>query len=652
MAAELADPYEAFPKPDLQDILTFKQRQDRVRASWVERVNRVRDLRYQEDELPQKWHEQLNIPDGRRFFTNSTDNQITRISTLLNRNPPKVYVPASGIGDKAQDRSTIQTRWGQELPNAFERDSLLPIWDRVDDSACETGIGIVEEFFTDEYDRWQELAEEYKTAKPADKRDIERELAAMGLPVGVRVPDAVSVSFEVDGNGRCWRVQIAERKNYRQVFNALREGMSAEDFAEASIPPISALGTPQIGIWNFRYGDGESVYNATPDEEGMVDVIRQYDDKWLTVVVAGRIVQNEPHGFPRVPVFLQFGRVTSSSYQGRMLRGVTFGTAQQELIANDIGTLWTDNQFTYSRPFPIIETSENGAPIMDPKTNMPRNVDLSDPTQPPVLGPGQKVADAFGDFHGNVDTNFLTFISGYMQQSGLGAIAQGESPGADASGYAIASLTEGATGPFAPLLRGKQKMLANFINFNRQLVRDVLEGPVTLAIESEDGNRSDYVTLTPERVDDVPTKVTIDPQSDAQRMGITQWIVKAWQDGLVPKSVAQRVAYGNVIDDQTTVDDQILLERAKTAMEPMIVEAAFKALQRDAFPETAVTPAGPPAPDAPTAPPGPSAPSAPTIGATMSAASRATGPSASQSVASAAPGGQQPPQQGVPDVSR
>lgn len=638
---------EAYPEPRLGDLLEMRRRIDRTRAVWVQLVEAVRELRYHQDITPDKWQVRLNLPDNRRFRTNATDNEIIRVSALLSRNRPKPNVPAAGESNPAKERAAAQTQWGAELLETFERQSLFPIFDRVDDAACETGIGVIEEYLTPSWDAYEELRDEYASTKGIkEKRDLEAQMRSLGLPMAIRPVDPLAVYYEPDDQNRVFRALIVERKDYRQVFAGLRETLTLDQFNKAQIPPIAALGTPIPATWGVRVsinGDPDLV-NFAPDAQGQVEVMRYYDRRWLVEVVAGHIVRCDEHGLPGVPVFLQFGKVTSSSYLGYMLRGVTFGTIEQELATNDWMTGWEDNQMTYGRPFPSVTTSEQGQMRLDVK-GQPDVINLSDPTKPPQLGPGQKIEDAFGGFRGNFDPAFLGTVQSFTKMSGLNPISSGESPGADPSGYAINTLNANSMSPYITHLKNKQRMLGQLIDFNRLLVRDCIGGPVPLAVKNAEGSTVDYVTLTPDLVDEVPTEVAIDPLSDAQRMAMSEWALTGNEKGFLSHSTTQRIAYGNIVQDQAAEDDNVLLDQGKEALKPIIVESVVRMVQQDAFPETLP-------PDLPATPGGtgdptggaPAEPPAPTIGAPMSAASQVspTGPSPAQGLANRGRGGQMP----------
>jgi len=644
---------ERYPKPTLSDLLTMRTRLERHSAGWLKLVQRVRELRYHEDELPEKWANELGLDDEHRFRTNLTDNEISRVVALMTRNRPVVYVPPAGERTRAKERAQKQTRWGQELIAALERDSVLPIWDRADDAAVETSLGVYEFFLTDDYEDYADAAEGMTQLKGADKAEAEAELRAMGLPFGLRTLDPTTVYWEPGyGKRSCSAILIVERKDYKQVFGELADKLTQEQWAEAQLPPIGALGMPASGAWSVSVSGADSpmVYDATPDDDGQVEVHRYYDDYWIVEYVAGRLVQAEPHGFPGIPVFLQFGKVTSSSYRGQMLRGVSFGMLEHETVLNDLLTLWEDNQFSYGRPFPVVETSEGGSALTE-KDGTPQVIHLDDPHRPPQLGPGQKMADAFGQFRGTIDPQFVSLLNNYFHMSGLNPIAQGESPGADTSGFALNTQQSAATALYVQLLKNKQRTMGEIIDFARQVVK-VCGFGVTVASGGENGSPIEYVTLGPDDVDSVPARVNIDPLSDAQRLAITQWAVTGNEKGFIQRSTVQRVAYGSVIDDVDAEDDGIIKDGAKRLLIPMLVQAVAQRVIGQAFPELAAPPAAPPG--APGAGPDPNAPPAPsTIGTDAAAASRVTpgGQSPAQGMAARSRGGQQPTNQPPPPNS-
>jgi len=408
------------------------------------------------------------------------------------------------------------------------------------------------------------------------------------------------------------------------------------------------------------YGGTMLFYDAIPDNDGEVEVMRYYDRRWCTEVVAGRIVDQYEHGLPGVPVFLQFGKVTSNPYMGFQLRGVTFGMIEQELALNDNMTFVLDNMMTYGRPFPVIETAVDGEPLMDP-SGQPMVLRLNDPRQPPQLGRGQKIVDAFQGFHGQIDQGFLALMNQYFRTSGMNPIAQGEAPGADASGYALNTLSQSATSIYQQIIINKQRTQQNIIDFTRLAVRDVIQGTVWLSIESwnEEQGRNDieFLGLSPEDIDEVPSRVVIDPLSDAQRLAITEWLRAGNQEGYVPRRDVQRVGYGSVIEDPDQADDAIMLDRGMEALMPIIIQSVMQQVQQEGFPETLAGGGQPTPPGQPMAPPqggplngetggpGPE-PTAPALGMGGAQASQG-GASAIQALHNIGRGGQQPMQQGL-----
>ncbi len=650
-----------YPKPTISDILTFRDRVQRNRSQWLLNTEAVRELRYHEDQTPDKYQRQLNIPEDRRFRTNLTGNEIDRVTALLNRNAPKVLVPPMGETNTARTRAEVQTRWGQQLLVSLERDAPLPLWSMGDDAAAECGLGAYEWYLTERWEEYRELADRRDgVTEAAERREIDAQLRAIGLPFAVRYVDPECVYWEPDdhGSGRAGRWAAFERKSYAQVFYGLRDKLSEEEWEEAQLPPIAALGHPDR--WQVRYGSLETplLYQGVYDDTGEVEVIRYHDRRWTVEAVAGKIVDCYEHGLPAVPGFLQFGKVTSSTYQGYQLRGVTVGMLEHERVLNDAITLWLDNQYTYGRPFPLITTDLEGSPLMD-RTGNPIPINLSDPRNPPQLGPGQHVEDAFKGFTGQIDPNFLGMINSYFRASGLNEVAMGEAPGSDPSGYALNVLSSGAAGPYMAMVRNKQRVLEQIIDFSRVAVRDVIQGDVYLSVDAGSGDQPsvEYICIGPDEVDEVPCRVTIDPNTDAQRLAIAQLLSTAHKEGYVQKRTVQRYAYGSVIEDFDAEDRAIVRDQAMQALLPVIVDHVVQRVRQEGFPETlagggqgpgAMPQMGPQGGGGPMlmgAPGGPGPePTAPTVGPQMAQASQA----GAGALANMARGGQQPLRQGLP----
>ena len=635
-----------WPEPELGDILELRDRLESERAGWASMVAEVRRLRFNKDQMPEKWADRLQIPADRRYHTHMSGNEISRVVGMMGRNPAKVTIAPAADTNVAKQRAEKQQRWGQELPAALERSSVLPIWERVDDAAAETGMGCFEVYMTE---RWEQVDELIRSRDPEvddpelDKR-IDDELKSAGLPIAVRLIDPLAFLWEPDEDGLAC-VVITERKHYAQVFSELRQRLSDEEFEQARLPKPGDRAWPATEFTvGYSYLGQDRTRAFGPDGQGHVEVTRYLDRRWLVEIVAGRIVQCKEHGFPGVPAFVQFGKVTSSSVTEFQLQGITMGMLSQELALNDLKTMAMDNQMTYGRPFPIITTSEQGT-ILEDESGAPAVIRLDDPSQPPQLGRGQTIVDAFGTFRGNIDPQLWQAIHADWQMSGLNPIAQGDSPGSDPSGYAINTLSSGAQTLYESMLDNKCRTRGEFTDFCRLVVRDTIGETMYLSVPSVKGRGVEVIGLSPDDVDEMPCKVSIDPMSDAQRLAITEWLMTGNGRGYIDRRTVQTIGFGGVINDPDETDKNILLDKGQALMLPVIVESVVKQVMADAFPEAQQTPPGPPPPGGGAEQPnlqeqGMAPAEGPTVGPARQSPVQAT--------AARALGGQQPPSQGVP----
>ena len=586
-----------WPEPTLGDIMELKDRLERERTGWSDEVALVRMMRFNNDQTPEKWAKKLNIPEERRFHSNRTANEINRVVGTMGRNPPKVTIRPAGDTQVSIQRAEKQSAWGGELLRYIERNSVYPVWSRGDDAAAETGLGGFEWYMTD---RWQDVEELITSRDPeVDDPDLDKQideaLRIAGCPFNIRPIDPLSLYFDIDEDGIATAI-IYERKHYAQVYENLRDRLSSEELEEAQLPAPGARSWPARQFeTSWTYLGAEQTKNFAPDAQGQVECIRYYDKRWFVEIVAGKVVESKEHKLPGVPVFPQFGKLTSNPSAAYMMQGITMGMISQELAINDLFTLALDNQMTYGRPFPVVTTSENGSSNID-QDGQPQVIHLDDPAHPPVLGPGQAVMDAFGAFRGNIDPQFVRAIDSYWQMSGQNPIAAGESPGSDPSGYAINSLTSGAQALYESMLDNKCQTLGRVVDFSRMAVRDTFQETVYLSVPALKGKGIEYIGLGPDDIDEVPTDVSVDPMSDTQRMAFTEWLAAGNNGKYISRRTVQQRGYGGVITDPDDEDKEILRDDIRQMLIPFMAQLIVQTVAQDAFPSPGAPPPGGPPP--------------------------------------------------------
>ena len=585
-----------WPEPVLGDIMELKDRLERERTGWSDEVALVRMMRFNNDQTPKKWADKLNIPPERRFHSNRTANEINRVVGTMGRNPPKVTIrPASNTQVSIQ-RAEKQSAWGGELLRYIERNSVYPVWSRGDDAAAETGLGGFEWYMTD---RWQDVERLIKDRDPEvddpelDKR-IDEELKLAGCPFNIRPVDALSLYFDVGEDGIETAI-IYERKHYAIVYENIKKRLSSDELEKAQLPAPGARAWPARQFeTSWTYLGAEQTKSFAPDAQGQVECIRYYDKRWFVEIVAGKVVESKEHKLPGVPIFPQFGKLTSNPSTAYMMQGITMGMVSQELAINDLFTLALDNQMTYGRPFPVVTTSENGSSNID-KDGQPQVIHLDDPSRPPMLGPGQTIVDAFGAFRGNIDMQFVQATDSYWQVSGQNPIAAGESPGSDPSGYAINSLTSGAQALYESMLDNKCQTLGRIIDFSRMAIRDRIHETVYLSVPALKGKGIEYIGIGPDDIDEVPSEVSVDPMSDTQRMAFTEWLASGNKGKYIARRTVQQRGYGGVITDPDDEDKELLRDDIRQMLIPFMTQVIVQTVAQDAFPApTAPAPGGPP----------------------------------------------------------
>ena len=562
----------AYPKPEMADIEEMYSRLTSTFAPLHDAIAQNRDVRYMRDQLPPKWQKRLK--DGRRVHLRMSHNEILRVASMATRNTPKVKVRPLGKGPKAEANATAQQRWCQELIATFERGKHGGIWRRHADQVLGDGIGVLEFFITDAYEK---LDLDQKTEED-DKAYLERtdeEIRAAGNPFGLRVIDPLAVMWDEE-DGKITRLLIVEQKAYRPVFNALKS-RSADFQEKVRLPQPGSPGWPQQrselyedGRWRSDQLVGQS------DAQGTVLTLRYYDCHWYGYVVGGELVELMPHKLPssRVPVFVTLGITTGSPNISEMVQGITWGMINIERTLNDLITLATDSAFTSSRAKPVVTTAAN----QEIPHDAPSTLDLSG-DDAPILLPGQDIKDAFAGFQPKMPGEIISTLTTFYQKSGLNPIAQGQSPGADPAGYTVNSLTQAATTQYESPMDNMARTIGEICDYAREAVAFTVKEKVSFVTSvpqggATDEEMTDWIDLSP---DDVgkrvsPAIVTIDPLSDANRMAATQQKAELNKQGFIPRREVQRAAGA---DDPAAWDRMLIVDTAMEQLASLAIQEAM-----------------------------------------------------------------------------
>lgn len=658
-ARERAAILRKYPKPTAAGILDWKQQLDETfRPFWMgdsadqsgagrgkddggDSLASIRDMRYGRDTTPEKL--QKRMEHTYRVRSMFTHNEIDRVVALLGRNPIKVQVPNSGTTAETAKRSEKQSQFCNALPLVIDTQSGFPLTQRTDDALTEAGLVAMEFYLTGEYDdidwEYQELdAGENESRRETDnERDarLRESRRQRRLPFGYRYVDPSSLRFEMSGekpDEPCVAL-ICERKRWRTVRDKVtgrRRPVGVDD--KETIPHPGDLG---------QHGDSASTYETHSDAQ-LVDTIRYYDEYWYAYVVAGELVECEPHGLPGVPVMIGTGRVTSSSNYGEMFQGVTWGRTRLEQSFNDLASIIQDTKATYSRPKPIA-IAKNANPAAEGLNQSTAfTLDLSGDD---LIGlpPGYEIDDAFKHFRSTENDGFLQLLMSLYQMGGMSPIAQGESPGSDVSGYLVNTLQGAANAKYEGLLDNKTRMWRRAIDYTRRVIRDVIGEEVELLdVVGGDDGESRWLSLGPDDIDDTPCLVTIDPLSEQDRMALAAFYMQGLEAGLVPPDEVMRRVY-NASNIEQWVGDiargrarSMLMNRAvQDAMERVDEDAADRAAKNNPAP-TILGADGRPLPPTPQGrgqmpspaemPAGPPATPAPSVGAPAMEAMRSANP--------------------------
>lgn len=512
----------------------------------------LRDLRYGRDATPEKLKVRLN--NDVRVRAMQIHRMIFNVRSLLGRNPMKVTVPAASASEAAQKRATQETRWANELQNAFERRALFSPIQESDDAQCEA-FGGWEVYLTGSYD-----GIDFEQGDEEDEKDYEERVTtsmrSAGLPFGIRALDPLSTLIDPtdDGDGVNACI-IVERKRARPFYRHLR-AKYGDEVADR--------------VTGGNYGEAGFDTNGA----GEVECLRYYDGRWYAYMVNGAFVDGpREHGFPGTPIFPAWGYVTSARNLGDKLQGVAYAQQFTEAVTNDTLTQQVDSQLTYNRPKPIASVS---SPDVPPPTTT--NIDLSSPDLQ-VLDPGYQLDDAFKHFRATQLDPTIQLLISLGSQHAINPVVAGAAPGADTSGFALNLQTSNAIAPYTTLFRSKELAWGRVVDFCRRLVRDTIREPVMLPSMGKDDEgrkRVDWLELTPDEVTDIPCEVSLDPLSDLERVALAEYLKGGVLGQWVPEDLLMEMGYGSDDPDEWRI--RIDRDAARRMLREWRVQQAFREL--------------------------------------------------------------------------
>jgi hypothetical protein len=605
-------------KPELSEVMELYEYLKTAQLDWRATAFEERKRRYLQDKLPPRIQKEQF--DGRRFYSRLTHNEINRVVGQQTDNPPRFTVPPAGEEEDDKLRAAKQTRWANNLLAALQRGNKgrrgTNLRRRMADLQNEIGYGALEVYLTDAYDDLDATESPDLTPKENLKR-MEASTRARKLPFGIRVVDGLNLLID-EGDDGVEAVLIPEAKPAASV---LRRYPKLKTALQKDAPRPGAAGYP--------------MEQATTPPTGVmtVDTIRYYDAYWYVYIVNGVIADGpRPHGQPGLPVFPFYGLITGSPNFEEGVEGICWGMGSAELSINDMMTLMMDVMWKNRHGKFVIETDLEGRFLPDPNNpSSPMAIDLSDPDHVQQLLPGQHLINAYKEWQPFFQMPILNLALQMWGKSAQNPIAQGESPGADAAGYTVATLSENAGVIYKDIIENEANVWAQVFDHIRRLIKETLKLPVPLACRGQGSayNKVEWLSLGPDDITDVPCVVKIDPYSDAHRLANRQSWMEGNQAGYVPRREVQVNAFG--AEDPELWNDEIVLDGMRERVAQMAVEGAMTDVQMLAAPQTSglVDASGNELPSTlgrggavgPPTPQGPSQPQAPTVGAAQQRAS-------------------------------
>ncbi len=520
---------------------------------------RTRQMRYHRDVQPPKYSRYMN--SAYRWFSNFVQVEINRATALATRNAPKITVPPGNRESDAKDKADKESRWAQHLWPTLERQSGQPHRRMLADALFEGGLSGVEVYLTDGYDDIDAKQQEGEADDAYNARmdDALQQASARRLPVGIRVPDALTILPEFDDFGLC-RLLIIEDKPYATVFSELSKKLSPEKLQELTLPKPGTPGWPED---YYSQGWGSPAGNTI--------TIRYMDRRWYGFMVAGKWADGPvEHHMPGVPFICGFGNVTSSDRIAERYQGVAWPMVEQEQIINDVISQTADIYFTYGRPKPYVETAIGGD-IRDPATG-PSTIKLGSVDEAPELQIGQRMRDAFEGFGSRIPMQMLDLMLSMRQAAGMSPVSAGVSPGSDPSGFAVNTLQAADQMQYEILIDNYGDIIGRTTDFIRNCIKyGPISDKVFVPVMDQHGE-VEYLGLGPDEISTMPCVVVVDPQNDVNRLATRQSLIAGNQAGYIPRSIVQRNGYG--ADDPELWDNEIADDVADQNLLGMALEQA------------------------------------------------------------------------------
>jgi len=493
-------------------------------------LQKLRATRNRETKTPEKLL--MTYEHTERIFTGLTNTEINKVNATLTRNMPEVWI--------ASDKGDDQQKFFETLIQELETRSIYGLIGPIFDSLLECGLAFWETYKREEIEDLD--LEQYPEETPAEYRKrVQPLFRAAGRIVNVRALDPLSVVFAIRDEELLW-VAICEDKPRPVVEQEytdmkLREHYAARD-SKARSEGIDPDTLPEEGDPGVPSFNGKGMASAT----GTVPTIRFFNRRWYAYIADGVFVE-EPteHGFPRIPISMATGIVTSHSRLANKFQGIVPGIAALNDAIDTQVTADNDASLTYGRAKFMEERSfppPGSADAMEEDDGPP--VDLRNPLEVIRPGRGSKFVNIYAGLDLNRNAQMEQRLRGYWTHATLNEVASGESPGASPAGYTVNALQTASLGPYGPFLRGFCRGMTDWAEMMREYYSS-LGVPISIPAQESTKASERWIVVKPEQWDDTPIRVTMTPLSDQQKTAVAAELAQLTHDGIISRYTAARV---------------------------------------------------------------------------------------------------------------
>ncbi len=595
LAEQFSSPRIArIPEPDLTYIYALRDKGIRDLATKREQIANIRKNRYGRTTTPPKLL--MTLKQVTRIFSGLSNNEINTVAASLTRNFPEIVIAAES--DTQQKFFSAFLQW-QDKRN-------LGGWIRPTvDSQAESSISFWEWYVDPEIEdleieqRMDETSAQYKARTGPLFRKAGPILRVRNLDPESCIWDPLAEELKY--------FLIAERKSspivQRELMAALQKKGEAKDEEDPRLPGEYDRGAP--------YQGGYSFLNGTLD----VETIKYYDEKWYCYIVAGKVIECEPHGFSTIPIEMVPGIITGTANPADRTQGIVHTLWANEEMQDTLLTCAVDDALTFGRPKVAITADKDTLAMPPGDDGHVPTVDLTDPTKTPYLPPGYKIQDAYGGFKVDGEHPEQDRLSMFWQRATMNEVSSGSSPGSDVAGYTVNALQTASLTRYSPFITSLQHAIERSIE---RIVRPYYQRlGVDISIASPN-KLEPWITLKVKEIDDTPVVCIISPLADIQKMQITQLLAQLKNSGVLSGYTAAEASpmVADAAMEQKRKDleffHQMLLQRAaEDQLQKMYPPAP---IQPGAPGSPSPGPGGPLSPGSTTGPPAPPSPGGPALG--------------------------------------